>query len=496
MSVTTSELSLTYGTITIGGSTARQITEWTKDEHDYERGAFEFEFITTAASDAAFKTELDTIRDEFRKPRLDLVVTQNSQNILSRKHSDNTGLDTAPYIIKDGDPADTGRSRHFRVRIEYELPADNVSTSFRRGATIRVEYSESRRRTVTITGVYTANSTDGTTTADAQYFAQIATAEDTLLDTVDSSATWERTGQPQVEYFETRKLVQFTRVYREVNQNQATDTIDDTDIINPFMTISREEMSPGDSLEGGLNFGAGSGGAGGSGGGGSSTVLIPTGTGSPPAAGPAIKRPILVTVNYNTSIAFSNTNLQEKWQNTIRPWLIERARSNQGNGGVIIIDEKVEFDFYENRITAILQCIAYSTTIIKQLITYRELLIDGYVLAPTTSNDRFSFYEYAGPATRQMIVDEEREEIVANGTTAGAYITGLYSGPGASESGLGEKWRRISREPQANMKTQGLGSIGQKTIATAKITTVFQFRNKKSPSVANAGGITGVILTG
>src|SRR3989304_44511 len=114
----TRELSIVYGGVTFGGATDRQITEWIKEEDSFDAGWLEFEFITVAATEALFKTEVDAVRDALRKPRQDLTVVQGAVTTLSRKQSDNTGFDANPHITKDGDPADTGRSRHFRVRIE------------------------------------------------------------------------------------------------------------------------------------------------------------------------------------------------------------------------------------------------------------------------------------------------------------------------------------------------------------------------------------------
>lgn len=494
MAVTNSELTITYGSVTIGGSTARKIDSYKReivDEHDYVRGAFEFSFITTAATDAAFATELNTIRNEFRKPRLDLTVTQNSSTILSRKHSDNTGLDTFPHIIKDGDAADTGRSRYFRVRIEYELPADNVSTSFRRGATVVVNYSPSRRRTVTITGIYTANSTDGSTTADAQYLAQIAAAETTLLNMVDSTVTWERVGQPQIEFFETRKVAHFTRIYREVNVSQSLSALDDAEIIDPQLIITRNRIAPGDSFEAGLSYF----------GGGSSAPSFPGNTTPQDPSAPGtpvgkanVKRPVFVTMTYDCNVDISNTNLNQKYLSTIRPFLINNAGGAQGASGVVILDEKVDFDRYENRISVVMQCIAYETKIIEQEITYQDISADGYILVPTTSADVFSYYEYPGPAVRQMVVTERRKEVVDSGMTAQKAIQAAYEGPGRFANALGDKWRRVSREPEVKVLTQGLDGASQRTIAHYTIVAVFQFRNLKAPSRANAGGITGQIL--
>ncbi|HBY62153.1 MAG TPA: hypothetical protein DEH78_20225, partial [Solibacterales bacterium] len=164
----TRDLVIVYGSTTVGGSTARQIDGYhIVGPKGYASAAVEFSFITTAASQSALATECNTLEAAFRQPRQNLTITLGGNTILSLSHSGNTGFDASPSIIKAGDPADTGLSRHYTVRIDFGMPADNVSTSFRRDSSVTVEYSAARRRRVTISGTYTAN-TDGTT-AYAQY---------------------------------------------------------------------------------------------------------------------------------------------------------------------------------------------------------------------------------------------------------------------------------------------------------------------------------------
>ena len=505
MTVSADEETITYAGVTLGASSARRVTEWTRDEHDYVNGSFECEFITTAATDAAFKTELDTIRAAFRKPRQDLLVVQNTGGgaveILHRYHSDNTGLNTYPSIVKDGDPSDTGRSRHFRIRITYELPADNLSQDFRRISITGIAYSLERRRTVTLEGEYTANSTDGTTQADTQYFAQIATAEAALLDVVDATAEWERVGQPDVKYSETRKIVSFTRIYKEVNVQQSLSTTDDADIIDPHMEISVEQVAPGDSFEPGLSFQGGGGTAVETSVGTVDTVTMGSVPGTETGTSGTVKRPVLVTINYDAGINFAtlkNQQLQTKWTGTIRPWILDRAAAFKVAGTLVCVSERPAYEIYENHVAASMQFIAYYTDITRQSISYAETLADGYTFAPITSKDPFAYYEFPGPAVKQLTVTEEREQIVPAGTTGFAYEQRLSAeggAPGSFATILGDKWRRISREPKASVRTQGLAGSAAQSLATAIIVSVFQYRNVKAPSVANAGGITGSSVT-
>lgn len=500
MAVSTGEATVTYAGVSIGGSTARQLTEWTRDEHDYINGAFECEFVTTAATDAAFKTELDTIRDAFRKPRQDLTVTQNTGagavTILSRKHTDNTGLDTFPEIIKDGDPADTGRSRHFRIRITYQLPADNLSQDFRRIAITGIEYTPSRRRTVTIEGEYTANSSDGATAADTQYFAQADAAELAFVNVVDSTATWERVLRGPITFSETRKTCRFSSVYREVNVVQSEGTTDDEALIDPHMEITVEQMSPGDStqallmtgavLEGPLIDGPGS-------------TVTDTPGGGGIVAGVVARRPILITVTYDANINFGSANalLRPIWISKIRPWMIRYAKNYSPGGSVIIADEQPMSEIYENHVRAQMQFVAYSRGIIRAKISYQDTTETGVSLHPTTSSNPWEYYEFQGPAVRHRIAIEEYEERVGAGD-ANAYVDSRKGNPGdkpQNAAGFGDNWVLISREPQCDIRATGLDD--RVWIANVRIQTVFRYRNKKKPSKANAGGITGgAVATG
>ena len=103
-------------------------------------------------------------------------------------------------------------------------------------------------------------------------------------------------------------------------------------------------------------------------------------------------------------------------------------------------------------------CLPYSSTIIRRTVSYRITTQDGYTLLPTTSPDKFAFYEFSGPAIRKMSVTEDREELVADGASAKAITDAEKSSPGAVSGGLGNSWRRISHDPQCEVKTLGLGT--------------------------------------
>lgn len=484
-------MSFTWQGLTIGGSTARQITDYTIHEEDFVSGYFECEFITTAASAAAFATECIALRDAFRTPRGDLVVTLGGSTILSRKHSDNTGLDTEPVITKDGDPADTGRSRHFRIRISYGLPADVTGTSFRRDSTINVEYSESRQRTVTVSTTYTANSTDGTTTAFAQYRATISTYGASVVAFIDSSATFEVIGEPSVAYNDTNKVVNASIVYREILANQANGTLNDAAIVNPEMSIVRNRLAPGDSTAGmtgpaprGAAGPAPGSSAGGFPGGPGSTVV-----GSPPGS-PGVtqiqERPYIIRVTYTCGIDATVTkDLKGKWTSTIRPFLIQQAQTVAGRG-VVLVDEKPDLgQSYPNRIQVTMEFFAYlSGQIIEQRIKVEDTSDYGKKFAGVWSGDPTEFYKWQAFWERQRKISEFTKKLVTSADPNPVVDQLVYPISGGGAGG-----EIIYRSPAAVVLVQGLDGGETVNIAEITVETIIKLGKFRGANVANAGGI-------
>ena len=487
----TRELSFTWQGLTIGGSTARQITDYTIHEEEFESGYFECEFVTTAASAAAFATEVIALRDAFRTPRGDLVVTQGGSTILSRKHSDNTGLDTEPIITKDGDPADTGRSRHFRIRISYGLPADVTGTSFRRTASINVDYSPSRQRTITISGTYTANSTDGITTSFAQYRSSIAAYAATVTALIDSAATFEIVGEPVVTFSDTNKVCDFSVIYKEILANQANGTLNDAAIVDPEMSIVRNRLAPGDSTagmtgpapRGGAGPAAGSFAGGFAGGPGSTVVGSPPGS---PGVTTIQERPYIIRVTYTCAIDQTVTkDLQGKWTSTIRPFLISQAQTVAGRG-VVLVDEKPDLgQSYPNRIQVSMEFFAYLPgQITEQRVKVEDTSEYGKKFAGVWSGDPTEFYKWQGFVERVRKITEATKKIVNSADPNPVVDQLVYP-----LSGGGANGELIYRSPAAVVLVQGLDGGQIVNIAEISVETVFKLGKFRGANVANAGGL-------
>lgn len=481
----TRELSISYGGFSVGGSTARQVTDYPMVESAYENGVFEFSFITSAATAAAFQTEIAAVEAAFRKPRQDLTVTYGSGNTVSWKQSDNTGFDANPVITKRGDIGDSGRSRRYWVRIEFGLPADNVSTSFRRYSTVSINYSPTRIRTVTINGVYTANSTDGTTGSIAQYLAQIATYATTVLSGISASASWEKISEPDVSRNETDKVTQFTTVYREIIFNQAQGVVNNAAIVNPTLTISREREAPGDSDGIKLKFATSVGGGG--------TQVQPFGVqvGSAGAA----TRPITLNVVYSCGVDYTATqDLTGLWTNTIRPFIINTVKALGSK--VVLVNEKPNYGEYDNTFSASMQFLSYESTIFQQTVEVEDSTFFGKSLVGVWDKNPFAKYKFQSTATRTKTITEDRQEITAT-TDANDIAEGLRVGIDKTVQGIADAdhWTIMNRTPSAVSLRQGLAGGTVVYIARIKVTTVLEYGDFVKPSIANAGGVTGSTVT-
>lgn len=492
------EMTVTYAGVSFGGSTARQIRDYTVKEADYETLAFEFTFITSAATDAAFNTEIAAVEAAFVKPRQDLTVVQNGTTFISWLQSDNTGLDATPRIVKRGAKGDTGLSRSYTVRIEFGRPADNLSQDFRRHSTVHVDISPENVKRVRIEGTYTAEVGDDETAAYAQYVEKIAGYATTVLTTIDSNATWEALGQPDINYYETNKVCNFNIEYGEIIHNQRTGTLDDADIKDPVLHFMRERVAPGDSTAGGVAPAGTSGvGHGGAGAGLDRPTVFETPTsGSTPGSSSTLERPTVIRLSYSCGIDAARTkNLRTKWQGTIRPFLIAQARVYAGTGVVLVREEPNFGDVYKNRFSAEMEFLAFKSTVIYQRITWKDSTSYGRQLDPVFSKDPLEYYEWPGPVVRLLTVNEEWHEIVSSADPK-QFVDRLVVPPGGSVRGVDPaKWVLMSRTPAAPVLKKGLPGADNVFIAEAQVETVLQFRNKKGASIANAGGVTGASLT-
>jgi len=490
---------ITYGSFNVGGASAptRQIDGEVRRTLDntFETTVVEFDFITTATSDSAFATEVLACENAFRIPRLDFTHTQAGQTIISLKQSDNTGLDCNPTIIKTGDPADTGHSIKYHVRLEFGRPADNTNTAGRRFSTITVSYSPSRQRTVTIDGMYTALSNNG---SYEQYLASIAAFATTATNAIDNTAKWEKIGEPKVDQNISDKFTNFTIVFKEVIYNQGTGTLDVPELIDPTLLIDVERFSWDSSDPSGFSTnGGGSNSSGGSNAFPSGDVDTTVGGGS---TGPGTttsqgnEKPWIINLSYTVGVDKTITkDLVNEYKNVVRPLLLQAAQQEAAGAGLNLIEDKPEYDPYYNRINVSMQFIAYINKTIERHVTISDRTNTGLVIHGLWSSGVFDSYEHQGQALRLRTIFEEFVAIDTYNGAVMAMIESLFDGA-ATQSSLGSNWRVISREPKGTSINRGIPDGGQTNyIASWAIETICQYGNFRTANTTTAGTVgTGV----
>lgn len=384
----TRELVVTYGSLTVGDSNRKiEDLEVTKA---FRKANVTLVFVVGGYSSAAnFVTAVQACDAEFRKPRQALTVTIGGSTLYSFSQTANTGMDGEPEITKMMDEASTGRSCRFTVRMTFDLPADNTSSDGLQESKVDVAYSDSRRKTITITGLYTALSSNA---ARAQYeasFAAYASAVTTAI-----GGTYELKDRNAATNY-TNKKCEFRHVYREVIYSQGGANVDDSGIIEQVFTMRRSQEFMGDYDQNA----AGNGGSFADFFGGRPSLFDQILGG--------VQKVISVEANWVASIDKTVTqDLSAKWD-TVKPWVVSQIQAKFGTGVVVVIDSKPQFDYDNNTIAA---------TVVAEVIAGNSLLsivrtesvkwTTGSVVIGAFDGRPLGGYPFQGPGKLLQTVEE------------------------------------------------------------------------------------------
>lgn len=455
----TRELSVIYGGFTVGGATDRLLDDYHRKVKNYVDVVIEFSFLTTAASEAAFATEVRAIEAAFRKPLQKLEIKQGSATLDTYDPGTtvNTGFNAQPEIIKRNDIGDTGRSRRYEVRITVQLPADLSGQSGRRDSSVEISYSPSRVRTLTITGTYTALTTNAALTQYEASIAAYATSVTTAL-----TGTWELAEEPRVTHDDQNKTVDFEIVYEELIFKQSQSSLDDSAIVKQGMLIRRRFTSPGDTPSGFRGFPSGGGGGGGGG-----IVVGPGGPiGRAKASGGRVRRFFILSCQYEAwidkDVISGTTELRTKWLDEIRPWILGNIKEIFGPTAGALVSEEPEFDLPQNRIRANLEWwgVESGAGILEFQYTYRLQAELGKFIAPVWSGDSAAAHVFQGPA-RAIKSTTERFRL-KKGTLSTSMLGenfGDFFETALKENG--GNWELISKQTDETPLNLGLDSIGE-----------------------------------
>lgn len=235
------EWTITYGSVSIGGSSStyyltNQVGVMQSATSGGTRTArIMFDVVAIGSTESAFETACTDIEAEFAIPRQRARFENSSGdfNDYNPASGVNSGFDAQPEIEKStGSRLNTGRSRLYSCSVTVTLPSSTNSLAGRRESPVAITYEPNRRQSVTLTGEYTAI---GSNEAAAQYAAQIGSYETAAL---PSGVTWQITGE-QTNESPTGKVIGFTREYRQITLPQSAAAADDADVVVQDVNVER-----------------------------------------------------------------------------------------------------------------------------------------------------------------------------------------------------------------------------------------------------------------
>jgi hypothetical protein len=273
-------------------------------------------------------------------------------------------LNSSASITKSGNQdLDKGYSRAYTIVIEGILPADDDAGLSVLEATF--DYEPSRRRVISMRGVYTAFNGD---TASAVYLANFDAKADAILAAAVPAGTFELVDETHSQDRNDAEC-SFTRSYAEILYNQGN-TLDSTDIVDHRVTFSNQYNYPGEGEEGIYR----------------------------------LRRTSCVFECYLDIVV--ETDLQAVWENTIRGWLIDQFNSTYNPQVFAIEDVRTTFDETAKRMNVSIQFIYQpqggDDVVESQVsVAYRETR--NMDLTPVHGEEEFGYIADVGWAVRDRI---------------------------------------------------------------------------------------------
>lgn len=389
MSDTVREIVITYGSWATN-STTRQITDFQFVSMDRDRAAVEFTVVLSgAASAAAFASETQAAETAFTTPYQNLTVALGASNLIAVTQSGNTGLDAMPTIIKRGQVGDTGRSRYYRCRVEYGLPASwNATYPGLRDVTVTLDYTPARRLGWTIAGVFTAITSND---AKAQYEAQITTLASATASWL-SISSYELVSETGVGVTANRKTTTFARTYREIVFAQATAAV-----VEQSLIVSRDRRG------------------------------IESQGGATPLQG--------WSATYSAWVDKTVTTDLPGTYSTIRSLMLQKVQSILGSSSVALMSDAPVFDYDENRINASMSGLALNPEG-SNVIEYSEIITTDRKLpvdfVPAWSGNPLAAFVFTGVEVLTKTTVSRRRTVGGRGGggSGGAGVSGGSGGGG------------------------------------------------------------------
>jgi len=357
-----------------------------------------------------------------------------------------------PTVAKEGDSADTGLSRAYRVRIAYGRPADNVPNDGLRSRSVTINYTPARRRTVTISGTYTAVSG---TDARAKYQASIASLASTVLSAIDNTANFELVDETDGPNSTNDKVLDFSRTYEEILYSQAGSS-NSTTIVRQSLKIRLRDVAPGDT--------------------------------------PEVRRLGVFDATYSAWIdAEQTTDLAGQWA-TIQSWVVTQVQTASGVSQLAVVDRSVTYDYDDNRIDATMTFHGVrGDDRIENAVHVEDDDQRGVQLLPVWTGNPIDRLEFQGPRDYTRRVTSRTvflgEKSISNAyNEAASLMADTSQGPPPSAGITGGSWRVLRVTPKITKEKRGLTDISSTFIyvTVVETTSVRQWINTVSgPGTTN-----------
>ncbi len=368
-------MSVVYGSQTVGGTDAVELDGPVRLQWNYASAVVSFRAVVSATSDSTFATNCRALETAFRTPwqRLQLLVGSETMRDFNPTAgaSGNTGFNAEPAIEQDLTRQSSIRKRFYRCTVVVHLPADYSGLNGLFWYDMEVITKPNNARIIRAWGSYTAL---GANDSVAQYTAQKTAFTALVFSGV--SGTWEETiGTYQRDVND--KICRFERVWEELISDQSADGRDDTDIKRMTFHFRKTKVGLRDSAV-------------------------------------QVGKPVEGKIYYSCTCV-SGVDAAVKWDNELRAWLLGLVQSNLGASLIVLIGESRDVEQAENILEGELTITGLMGPTLSYV--YTEKLSRSYspVRAPVWTKDRDPFARVIRPGPQTIL----RE-------TTHTYVSQLY----------------------------------------------------------------------
>lgn len=357
---------ITYNGEAIGGaSDSRQLLGPYVIDKTYRSLRVVFDVLLVGSSAADLRSLSDTLETKFRERDKDLEIDTGSTvwTYTAGTHYFNVSA----TVSKSGNSqTDRGFSRAYTVVIEAELPSDDDGTGLVEIRT-NVSFAESRQRTVTVEGSYSA--IDNSTNSEAAYLADADTEIAAILTAIDNSASWELVAE-DYDFDRLSANTNFQRQYVELLFNQSSGSLDDANLRDHRVQFTDLSQHPAAGRQGIQ----------------------------------ALRR---VVGTYEASLDVQQTtDLKATFETLVRPLILQTFQTNFTPAVFCLEDRRITYDETTKRLSVALQFLyqkdsGEAVVEVSQSVAYREQRTIDYT--PVHGGSEATFYADRGWATIERV---------------------------------------------------------------------------------------------